>query len=164
MTWSTREKDKDVEPCDLWGISFKLSKILVTFVICLTFLLTIENLKTLQSQWPDSEECRQCHRLPICFLTSDLTNIRNKNKRTLILRRAGLSKEWHWTAFLRCFCATQWFRYITPLWTQWLATVLDFENKRCVGSGAPILIGGETKVITWDATLHLEQVFPQWNV
>ena len=33
---------------------------------------------------------RQCHRLPICFLTSDLT-IRNKNQRTLIVRRAGLS-------------------------------------------------------------------------
>ena len=56
MTWSTREKDKDVEPCDLWGISFKLSKILVTFVICLTFLLTIENLKTLQSKWHDNKE------------------------------------------------------------------------------------------------------------
>ena len=35
-------------------------------------------------------EGRQCHRLPICFLTSDLT-IRNKNQRTLIVRRAGLS-------------------------------------------------------------------------
>ena len=35
---------------------------------------------------------RQCHRLPICFLTSDFTNtIRNKNQRTLIMRRAGLS-------------------------------------------------------------------------
>ena len=33
---------------------------------------------------------RQCHCLPICFLTSDLT-IRNKNQRTLIVRRAGLS-------------------------------------------------------------------------
>ena len=32
----------------------------------------------------------RCHRLPICFLTSYLT-IRNKNKRTLIVRRAGLS-------------------------------------------------------------------------
>ena len=37
---------------------------------------------------------RQCHRLPICFSTSDLTNsltIRNKNQGTLIVRRAGLS-------------------------------------------------------------------------
>ena len=33
---------------------------------------------------------RQCHRLPICFLTSDLT-IRNKNQRTLIVRQACLS-------------------------------------------------------------------------
>ena len=32
---------------------------------------------------------RQCHRLPIWFLTSDLTN---KNQRTLIVRRAGLSR------------------------------------------------------------------------
>ena len=31
---------------------------------------------------------RQCHRLPICFLTSHLTN-RNKNQRTLIVRRTG---------------------------------------------------------------------------
>ena len=40
----------------------------------------------------------QCHRLPICFLTSDLTNstrltIRNKNQRTLIVRRSGLSRH-----------------------------------------------------------------------
>ena len=40
---------------------------------------------------------RQCHRLPICFLTSDVTNtIRNKNQRTLIVRRAGLSSWWWW--------------------------------------------------------------------
>ena len=32
---------------------------------------------------------RQCHRLPFWFLTSDLTN---KNQRTLIVRRAGLSR------------------------------------------------------------------------
>ena len=41
---------------------------------------------------------RQCHHLTICFLTSDLTNstrftIRNKNQRTLIVRRAGLSRK-----------------------------------------------------------------------
>ena len=41
---------------------------------------------------------RQCHHLTICFLTSDLTNstrftIRNKNQRTLIVRRAGLSRH-----------------------------------------------------------------------
>ena len=41
---------------------------------------------------------RQCHRLPICFLTSDFTNtIRNKNQRTLIVRRAGLSSWWWWS-------------------------------------------------------------------
>ena len=42
------------------------------------------------TQAPAPGKARQCHRLPICFLTSDLT-IRNKNKRTLIVRRAGLS-------------------------------------------------------------------------
>ena len=47
------------------------------------------------NQWWKSDEAiqwwiRQCHRLPICFLTSDLT-IRNKNQRTLIVRRASLS-------------------------------------------------------------------------
>ena len=49
------------------------------------------------NQWWKSDEAiqwwiRQCHRLPICFLTSDLT-IRNKNQRTLIVRRAGLSNR-----------------------------------------------------------------------
>ena len=40
----------------------------------------------------DSEvTARQCHRLPICFLTSDLT--RNKNQRNLIERRASLSSH-----------------------------------------------------------------------
>ena len=43
--------------------------------------------------WPPCQppyQPRQCHHLPICFLTSDLT-IRNKNQRNLIVRRAGLS-------------------------------------------------------------------------
>ena len=35
---------------------------------------------------------RQCHRLPICFLTDLTSTIRNKNKRSLIVRRAGLSR------------------------------------------------------------------------
>ena len=71
------------------------------FYVCTDTELHVGNKKISQSDWSapnsfrevlDLAPVRQCHRLPICFLTSDLT-IRNKNKRTLIVRRTGLSSS-----------------------------------------------------------------------